>query len=547
MIIFYKHYTMSILTLVLSVLIMPISVLANKVLVHENGSDEKIIVKEHALIDSIVIDKSVMSIDLSNRFLSAKDFGAVGDGETDDTDALEDLFEMAFLLKKAVYFEPGTYIICRSLLLRSGMEIYGKDATVKKKEAMVATLAESTERGQTYIVLSDVGGLKVGDQFVIADRGGANKSTYGIVTDINGNRVAFTNILNNHQNNLQGCIKAYDVGTRVSNSFALLRSWSSLYECDGVLIHDITLDGCRRIGEPMVWANSCIHLDSYYPRSINSHGNSLITGVLSFFGLFDQIPIKLLFMSDLMKKLCSVSDTIYRLSSLFNIDIIFNSSNEYRNIQRGLIVKNVIIRNSPCDGISDQGEGGLVVRDCIIENPACHGVHMGTKFSTAIIDSNILTGNGSCGAGVFFCQDVKDVLVANNLISYFYHGCSDEEYGTAARNVTIKNNEFNHINDYVFDFMGPTKYFHGSGLHISDNKVFNLNSLLFSGIYLDNVVISDNKVKSVVTQTSNLIRVTKSQDVVITGNIVPSSATWDKTVNATKTDDLILEHNSWNN
>ena len=113
--------------------------------------------------------------------------------------------------------------------------------------------------------------------------------------------------------------------------------------------------------------------------------------------------------------------------------------------------------------------------------------------------------------------------------------------------MTIKNNEFNHINDYVFDFMGPTKYFHGSGLHISDNKVFNLNSLLFSGIYLDNVVISDNKVKSVVTQTSNLIRVTKSQDVVITGNIVPSSATWDKTVNATKTDNLILEHNSWNN
>lgn len=539
---------MSVLTLVLSVL-MPISVLATKELVHENGSDEKIIVKENALIDSIVNGKSVMSIDLSNRFLSAMDFGAVGDGETDDTDALEVLFELAFLLKKAVYFEPGTYIICRSLLLRSGMEIYGKDATIKKKEAMVATLAESTERGQDYIVLSDVGGLKIGDQFVIADRGGANKSTYGIVTDIKGNRVAFTNILNDHQNNLQGCIKAYDVGTRVSNSFALLRSWSSIYECDGVLIHDITLDGCRRIGEPMVWANSCIHLDSYYPRRINSQGNSLITGVLSFFGFFDQITLKLLFMSELTKKLSIVSDAIYRLFRLFNIDIVFNKGNlgsEYRNIQRGLIVKNVIIRNSPCDGISDQGEGGLVVRDCIIENPACHGVHMGTKFSSAIIDNNTLTGNGSCGAGVFFCQDVKDVLVVNNSISYFYHGCSDEEYGTAARNVTIKNNEFNHINDYVFDFMGPTKYFHGSGLHISDNKVFNLNSLLFSGVYLDNVVISDNIVKSVVTQTSNLIRVTKSQDVVITGNTVPKAATWDKTVNATKTDNLNMEQNSWN-
>ena len=53
------------------------------------------------------------------------DFGAVGDGETDDTEALERLFASAAENQKAVYIPAGTYMIRRPLTIKSGMEVYG--------------------------------------------------------------------------------------------------------------------------------------------------------------------------------------------------------------------------------------------------------------------------------------------------------------------------------------------------------------------------------------------------------------------------------------
>lgn len=476
-------------------LMSPMAVHAGSIFVDVNGDGEVNIADVNAVIDYILSGQSESPIDLEKNYLSAKEFGAVGDGETDDTEALETLFEAAFMLKKAVYFDPGTYLIRRSLPLRSGMEIYGGEETyLRKQVAMVASLTEPAVKGQTYVVLNTVSGLKVGDQFVIVDNAGANQCTNGIVTAIDGYRVSFTNVISDQQSDFPGCIKDYDAGAKVSNSFALLRSWSSRFECDGVYIHDLTLYGSRRNSEPRVWSNSCIHMDSYYPGGYT--GN---TGI------------------------------------------------EYRNVQRDMVVSNVVIINSPCDGISDQGEGGLIVRDCVIENSAMHGVHLGTKYSNAIIANNTMTGNGTAGAGVFFCQEVNNVFVDNNTITSFNHGCSDQEFGTAARDVTVRNNVFSNINSTVFDFMMATSNFHGSGLQISNNQIVNLKSTLFGGKYLDNVIISDNVVKNVLQQPQHVISVTQSRNVVISGNtLVPLVSTGDA-VDSTETVNLIQDANSWNN
>ena len=143
---------------------------AGSIFVDVNGDGEVNIADVNAVIDYILSGQSESPIDLEKNYLSAKEFGAVGDGETDDTEALETLFEAAFMLKKAVYFDPGTYLIRRSLPLRSGMEIYGGEETyLRKQVAMVASLTEPAVKGQTYVVLNTVSGLKVGDQFVIVD------------------------------------------------------------------------------------------------------------------------------------------------------------------------------------------------------------------------------------------------------------------------------------------------------------------------------------------------------------------------------------------
>ncbi|MBQ6079393.1 MAG: right-handed parallel beta-helix repeat-containing protein [Muribaculaceae bacterium] len=466
---------------------------ATKLHVDVNGDGEVNIADINAVVDYILYGHGGPIVDEDQNYLSAKDYGAVGDGETDDTEALEALFNDAFNMKKAVFFDPGTYIIRRSLLLRTGMEIYGEDATLKKRDAVTTTLDEPTVKDQTYIEVKSAEGFNVGDQFFIADPAGANQCTYCIVTAVEGNRISFYNIISDHQSNFPGCIKNYDSGLKVSTSFALLRSWSTRYECDGVFIHDLTLDGNRNSSEAREWSNSCIHIDSYYPGGYT--GN---TGI------------------------------------------------DYRQVQRDLQVRNVVIKNSPCDAISDQGEGGLIVRDCVIQNSAMHGVHVGTKYNAAVIANNTMTGNGSVGSGVFFCQEVYNVIVDNNKITSFNHGCSDEEFGTAARYVTIRNNEFQSIKSYVFDFLKARSNFHCTGLQISNNRINNLKAPLFSGDYLDNVILSDNVISSVTTTPSSLIKMEDSKNIIIYGNKLPAGVEIAEPIAATDTENLIENSNSWN-
>lgn len=425
--------------------------------------------------------------------LSAKTYGAVGDGVTDDTQALERLFEDAYNAHKAVFFEPGTYLIRRSLTLRTGMEIYGDGATITKPKAITTKLTAAAAKGQTYLDVEDATGFREGDQFFIEDAAGANYCTYGIVTSVEGNRIHFYNIISDHQSNFPGCVRAYASGLNVSKSFALLRSWGARFECDGVYIHHLTLDGNRDSSEPKSWANSCIHLDSYY-----GGGYTGSTGI------------------------------------------------EYRTVQRNLVAKNLIIRNSPHDAISDQGEGGLIVQDCTIENSAMHGVHLGTIYSNALIYNNIMTGNWTIGSGVFCCQSVTNVIVDGNVMMGFNHGCSDEEFGTCGKFLIIRNNAFHMIVSHVFDFLKASSSSRGGGIHIYNNEISGMRAAMFSGRYLDDVIIAGNKVTQVSSAPANLINVTQSNNVIISGNTLPSGVNISQPVVSTGTTNILQNANSWN-
>ena len=446
-----------------------------------------------ALIDHLLANDSFTPFNPYGPHLSAKEYGAVGDGVTDDTQALENLFDAAYRTHKAIYFDPGTYLIRRALTLRTGMEIYGDSATIKKREAVTTTLTEAASKHQTYIDVADASGFNEGDMFVIVEPDFANQCTFGIVTSIEGNRINFTNVISDTQSNFPGCIRKYVSGRKVTTAFALLRSWSPRFDCDGVYIHDITLDGNRISSEPLVWSNSCIHLDAYYPPS----GYTGDTGI------------------------------------------------EYRHIQRNLTVNNVTIKNSPHDGISDQSMGGLHVSNCTIENPAVHGVHMGTRYNGGVITGNKMTGSGS-GAGVFLCQSVVNVIVENNEISSFNHGVSDEEFATCGKFTIVRNNVFKNIKSYVFDFLKASSTSRGGGHLITDNSIEGLKAMMFSGKYLDYVTIANNTVSSITTVPSAIISITQSDNVLISGNKLPSGTTVSEPVRSTDTTNLIESSNSWN-
>ena len=446
-----------------------------------------------ALIDHLLQDDKCEIFNPYQDRLEARDFGAVGDGVTDDTQALENLFDAGFRLKKAIYLNPGTYLTRRSLTLRTGMEIYGDNATIKKRAAVTTSLAAPASKHQTYIDVVDASQFAVGDMFTIVEANYANRCTFGIVTTITGNRIHFSNLISDVQPSFPGCVRDYPSGRQVSTTFAVLRSWSTRYDCDGVYIHDLTIDGNRDSREPLVWSCSCIHMDSYYPGGY--------TG---------------------------------------------SSGMEYRHPQRNLTLHNVTIKNSPHDGVSDQGQGGLHMSDCTISNAAMHGVHLGTQYSGGVISGNTMTGNGAAGAGVFLCQDVVNVIVENNVIASFNHGVSDEEFATCGKYTIIRENVFKNITSYVFDFLKATTSSHGGGHIISDNRIEGLKNMLFSGKYLDQVTIANNVIASVTSAPATLVYVTQSNNIVITGNTLPSGTTITQPVNSTGTTHLIDDGNAWN-
>ncbi len=465
-----------------------------------NGDGKAAINDVTSLINYLLTNKG-SSFDLSTRGrISATDYGAVGDGVTDDTEALERAFADAADMHVALYIPAGTYLIRRPMPLKSGMEVYGdgNSTIIRKKAAVWHKLTEVLNPDTNVATVDAIDGYEVGDAMYISDsdanltngKGAARDCSYGVITAIDtvNRQVTFASLLN-HLEGHSGAVKKHPVNCVLSTSYAILRSWSR-DECIGVYIHDLCLDGNRQTNEPMSWCNGAIHFDPYSasPRQNVSY-----------------------------------------------------QSHTYNHI-----INNCRIVNSSFDAISDQGEGFLYVKGCVIENNAMHGIHMGTTFSNAIISGNSMKGNAVKGSGVFFCQSVSDVIVEGNTVSAFNHGCSDAEYGSAGTYNIIRNNEFNDIKNHVFNFQKSSTYHHGGSLLITGNKVSTLRASMFYGVFLDDVIITNNKVASIIKAPAELIRVTDCNGVIVVGNTLPEGAAIATPVNSTNTTNFVDSGNSWN-
>ena len=71
------------------------------------------------------------------QFVSVKDYGAVGDGATDDTSAIQ--AALTANAGKAVYFPPGSYAINAALSVSAGTVVYGDGGTATITQATTST------------------------------------------------------------------------------------------------------------------------------------------------------------------------------------------------------------------------------------------------------------------------------------------------------------------------------------------------------------------------------------------------------------------------
>ncbi|MBQ7148654.1 MAG: right-handed parallel beta-helix repeat-containing protein [Pseudobutyrivibrio sp.] len=92
-----------------------------------------------------VYGKAVESTKVPSNSISVRDFGAIGDGVTDDTTALTNAFNNGS--GKTVYFPSGTYVISSAVRVRSDTHVYGDGST------SIIIAKEGTKRGATMLKL----------------------------------------------------------------------------------------------------------------------------------------------------------------------------------------------------------------------------------------------------------------------------------------------------------------------------------------------------------------------------------------------------------
>lgn len=77
------------------------------------------------------------------HFLSVKDFGAVGDGVTDDASAIQDALDSVKLTGGIIYFPTGIYLITEAVLFYSNQTLLFESGAVLKQGAAINNLMRS--------------------------------------------------------------------------------------------------------------------------------------------------------------------------------------------------------------------------------------------------------------------------------------------------------------------------------------------------------------------------------------------------------------------
>lgn len=132
----------------------------------QDGVDPRSIASLEPLFQAIL--NRVEYINSVKTAVSVKDYGAEGDGTTDDSDAIVDAMVAASANGGEVLFPPGTYRITETLTLPSLVSLVGQGATILVDNPTATTYAFKSEGSQAAEVLLTVD-ANAGDKTITID------------------------------------------------------------------------------------------------------------------------------------------------------------------------------------------------------------------------------------------------------------------------------------------------------------------------------------------------------------------------------------------
>lgn len=200
---------------------------------------------------------------VSNVF-TPEQFGAVGDGVTDDTDALNAAIVQAQVFPKGIIqLKPGAvYLISDELNYQnanSEFTVIGYGATIKRCDAITTTLSSAATSASTFIVVNDTGNFSVGQDVGVLDgtatyggQGHAEVSIFPEITSISNDTIYLSAALSGPTN--------YAIGSTVFRSFDMLRETR-------VSVYGVTFDGNRNNQVNFGWTHSQT-IDKLEPGSV---------------------------------------------------------------------------------------------------------------------------------------------------------------------------------------------------------------------------------------------------------------------------------------
>ena len=268
------------------------------------------------------------------------DFGAVGDGMTDDTDAILAARDAAEANGMALYFPACSdhYMISRGIRLHGSTQVvFAPGAALKKLPAFTSAVSEAVSINQTVIPVVDASGFEVGFDVYVgpATSTPSYNGTRGVITAVD--LVNDTISIESYNSTTgTGMRVAYAEGEAVaSTTFPMI--YTDNVVTPGVKISPelirLHLNGNAQPGEPNAYTCSLIHLDAAHVVGAVSH--------------------------------------------------------------------RCILRNSPADALSDQGDGLSVHAFNRMYSNTWHGIHIGFTSSGHLVFGNYAKGNGR--DGMYYC------------------------------------------------------------------------------------------------------------------------------------------------